>query len=110
VPDDDPDLRRQRDLLLSISGVGETLAGVVLAELPGSNVLRSSSEVVAYARLNPRLHQSGTSINRITSISKIGNAVLGTALYMPAMRYNPAIVAPVTLILRQSRRELLWLV
>jgi hypothetical protein len=49
VPDDDPDLRRQRDLLLNISGVGETLAGVVLAELPGSNVLRSSSEVVAYA-------------------------------------------------------------
>src|SRR5712672_3831184 len=33
--DDDSDLRRQRDLLLSISGVGETLAGVVLAELPG---------------------------------------------------------------------------
>jgi transposase len=52
--DDDPDLRRQRDLLLSISGVGETLAGVVLAELPGPNVLRSSSEVAAYAGLNPR--------------------------------------------------------
>jgi hypothetical protein len=60
------------------------------------------------------VHQSGTSINRITSISKIGNAVLRTALYMPAMsamRYSPAIVtvALVTLILRQSRRELLWL-
>jgi transposase len=89
--DDDRDLRGQRDLLLSISGVGETLAGVVLAELPGPTVLRSSSEVVAYAGLNPRLHQSGTSINRITSISKIGNAVLRSALYMPtlsAMRYK----------------------
>ncbi len=61
--DDDPDLRGQCDLLLSIGGVGETLPGVVLAEL--------RSEVVAYAGLNPRLHQSGTSINRITSISKI---------------------------------------
>jgi transposase len=104
--DDDPDLRRQRDLLLSISGVGEILAGVVLAELPGPNVLRSSSEVVAYAGLNPRLHQSGTSINRITSISKIGNAVLRTALYMPAMsamRYNPAIVALVTRLKAQGR-------
>jgi transposase len=38
--DDDPDLRRQCDLLLSIGGVGETLAGVVLAELPA--VLRSA--------------------------------------------------------------------
>ena len=104
--DDDPDLRRQRDLLLSISGVGETLAGVVLAELPGPNVLRSSSEVVAYAGLNPRLYQSGTSINRITSISKIGNAVLRAALYMPAMsamRYNPAIVALVTRLKAQGR-------
>ena len=92
--------------MLSISGVGETLAGVVLAELPGPNVLRSSSEVVAYAGLNPRLHQSGTSTNRITSISKIGNAVLRSALYMPAMsamRYNPAIVALVTRLKAQGR-------
>jgi transposase len=104
--DDDPDLRRQRDLLLSISGVGETLAGVLLAELPGPNVLRSSSEVVAYAGLNPRLHQPGTSTNRITSISKIGNAVLRSALYMPAMsamRYNPAIVALVTRLKARGR-------
>jgi transposase len=74
--ENDPVLRRRRNPLLSISGVGETLAGVVLAELPGPDVLRSSAEVVAYAGLNPRLHQSGTSINRMTSISKIGNAVL----------------------------------
>ena len=75
------------------------MAGVVLAELPGLDVLRSSAEVVAYAGLNPRLHQSGTSIDRVTRISKIGNAVLRAALYMPAlsaMRYNPAIVALVT--------------
>jgi hypothetical protein len=36
--------------------VGETLAGVVLAELPGPDMLRSSAEVVAYAGLNPRQH------------------------------------------------------
>ena len=52
--DNDSELRSKRDLLLSISGVGETLAGVVLAELPGPDVLRSSAEVVAYAGLNPR--------------------------------------------------------
>ena len=94
--DNDSDLRRKRDLLLSISGVGETLAGVVLAELPGPDVLRSSAEAVAYTGLNPRRHQSGTSIDRVTHISKIGNAVLRAALYMPAMsamRHNPAIVA-----------------
>ena len=78
--DNDSDLRRKRDLLLSINGVGETLAAVVLAELPGPDMLRSTAEVVAYAGLNPRLHQSGTSIDRVTHISKIGNAVLRAAL------------------------------
>ena len=97
--DDNSGLRRKRDLLLSISGVGEILAGVLLVELPGTDVLRSIAAVVAYAGLNPRQHQSGTSINRVPRISKIGNAVLRAALYMPAMsamRYNPAIVALVT--------------
>ena len=96
----------ERDLLLSISGVGETLAGVVLAELPGPDVLRSGAEVVAYAGLNPRLHQSGTSIDRITRISKIGNAVLRAALYMPAMsamQHNPAIVALVARLKARGR-------
>ena len=39
--ENDSDLRSKRDLLLSISGVGDTLAGIVLAELPGPNVLHT---------------------------------------------------------------------
>jgi transposase len=104
--DNDSGLLRKRDLLLSISGVGETLAGVMMAELPGPDVLRSSAEVVAYAGLNPRQHQSGTSIDRVTRISKIGNAVLRAALYLPAMsamRYNPAIVALVARLKSRGR-------
>src|SRR5437016_14172796 len=44
--DNDCDLQSKRDLLLSISGGGGTLAGVVLAELPGSGVLRARPDVV----------------------------------------------------------------
>jgi transposase len=94
--DRDPDLRGQRDLLLSISGVGETLAGIVLAEMPGPEVLRRGADVTAYAGLNPSHYRSGTSVDRPTRISKIGNAVLRSALYMPAltaMRFNPAVAA-----------------
>jgi transposase len=104
--DNDPELCARRDLLVSINGVGETLAGIVLAELPGPEVLGSSAAVAAYAGLNPRRHQSGTSINRPARISKIGNAVLRTALYMPAlsaMRYNPAIAALVDRLKAQGR-------
>ena len=94
--DHDDDLRGKRNLLLSIGGVGETLAAVVLAELPGPEVLTSSAQAVAYAGLNPRRFQSGSSINHPTRISKIGNATLRAALFMPAlaaMRHNPAVAA-----------------
>jgi transposase len=94
--DQDAELRRRRELLVSINGVGETLAASLLAEMPEPGVLRRSGELVAYAGLNPSHHRSGTSIDRPTRISKIGNATLRSALYMPAlsaMRFNPAVAA-----------------
>lgn len=104
--DHDDDLRGKRDLLLSIDGVGETLAALVLAELPEPEVLQSSAAAVAYAGLNPRQFQSGTSVNRPTRISKIGNAVLRAGLYMPAMaamRHNPAVAALAARLRAQGR-------
>jgi len=56
--------------------------------------------------LNPRLHQSGTSAEGVTHITKMGNAVLRAALYMPAMsamRYNPPIAALVTRLKSRGR-------
>src|ERR1700704_5128496 len=37
--DNDVELSAKRDLLVSINGVGEALAGIVLAELPGPDIL-----------------------------------------------------------------------
>ena len=94
--DQDAALRGRRDLLLSVSGVGETLAALLLVEMPSPEVLRRSGEMVAYAGLNPSHHRSGSSIDRPTRISKIGNATLRSSLYMPAlsaMRFNPAVAA-----------------
>ena len=94
--DQDDELRGKRDLLLSVVGVGETLAASLLAEMPAPGVLRRSAEMVAYAGLNPSHHRSGTSIDRPTRISKVGNATLRSSLYMPAlsaMRHNPAVIA-----------------
>jgi transposase len=97
--DQDAELRGRRDLLLSVIGVGETLAALLLTEMPEPGVLRRSGEMVAYAGLNPSHHRSGSSIDRPTRISKIGNATLRSSLYMPAlsaMRFNPAIAALVS--------------
>ena len=47
--DNDVELSAKRDLLVSVNGVGEALAGIVLAELPGPDILGSSAAVTAYA-------------------------------------------------------------
>jgi transposase len=107
--DRDATLRGRRDLLLSINGVGETLAASLLVEMPEPGVLRRSGELVAYAGLNPRHHRSGTSIDRPTRISKIGNAALRSSLYMPAlsaMRFNPAVAALVARLKEAGRLTL----
>src|SRR3984885_14808462 len=104
--DQDGELRGRRDLLLSVIGVGKTLAASLLAEMPEPGVLRRSAEMVAYAGLNPNHHQSGTSIDRPTRISKIGNAALRSSLYIPAlsaMRFNPAVAALVARLKQAGR-------
>ena len=94
--DQDAELHARCDLLVSVIGVGDTLAALLMAKMPEPGVLRRSGEIVAYAGPNPSHHRSGTSIDRPTRISKIGNAELRSALYMPAlsaMRFNPAVAA-----------------
>jgi transposase len=102
----DDELCSKRDLLLSIDGVGHTLAALIMAELPGPEVIARSGQAVAYAGLNPRQFQSGTSVNRPTRISKIGNSTLRSGLYMPAMvamRHNTAVAALVARLRAQGR-------
>jgi transposase len=86
-----PPLRRQRDLLTSIPGIGETTAARILGEMPNIAEFRDVKAVAAYAGLSPQHYESG-SIRRASRIAKTGNADLRTALYFPAisaMRYNP---------------------
>jgi transposase len=86
-----PPLRRQRELLTSIPGIGETTAARILGEMPNITEFRDVKAVAAYAGLSPRHHESG-SIRWPSRIAKTGNASLRTALYFPAisaMRYNP---------------------
>lgn len=85
-------LQQRYALLRSVPGMGEVSSVQVLAELlllPGDRDVR---QWVAYAGLDPREYSSGTSVRKYTRISKVGNAHLRRALYMPALvasRYEP---------------------
>ncbi|HSA67541.1 MAG TPA: IS110 family transposase [Methyloceanibacter sp.] len=83
--DQDPDLRRKRDLLDSIPGLGERTIAVLLAYGLAQQRFSTARQFVAFAGLSPRMHESGTSVHAKPRLSKIGHAFLRRALYMPAM-------------------------
>ena len=88
------DLRRQRDLLTTIPGIGDTTAAVLIAEL-FDKPYTSARQAAAFAGLVPRLVESGTLRGR-SRLSKIGPGRLRKALYFPAvaaLRWNPTIRA-----------------
>jgi transposase len=94
--DQHPDLKQQRDLLVSIPGIGDLTAGKLLAECRDVRRFDDVRQLVAFAGLNPRHRQSGSSLHGYTAISRMGRGSLRAALYMPAltaMRHNPLLRA-----------------
>ncbi|MGE0810965.1 MAG: IS110 family transposase [Immundisolibacter sp.] len=83
--DDDPGLRGQGELLVSIPGLGDRTVAALLAYYGGPLRFESAKQAVAYAGLDPRQHQSGSSVRGKPRLSKVGHARLRKALYMPAM-------------------------
>ena len=92
--DDHPELRRKRELLTSIPGIGKTTAASILSEIPHIDRFESAKAIAAFAGLSPRDRQSGTSIHGRPRLCKTGNSRLRKALYMPAivaLRFNPVL-------------------
>ena len=86
----DNQLTQQHRLLVSIKGIGDKTAALILAEITIDN-FDSARQLAAYIGITPQQFQSGTSVNKRASISKQGNARLRSGLYMPAIvakRYN----------------------
>lgn len=91
--DQNDDLARKKQLLLSIPGIGEKTAHTILGEILYLDSFEDARQVAAFAGLNPKQRLSGK-MKGHCSISKTGNAHLRKALYFPAIaarRYNPVI-------------------
>lgn len=82
---DDPDLKDKQALLNSIPGVGERTIATLLAFYANVERFGNARQAVAFAGLDPRQHESGSSVKGKPRLSKIGHAFLRKALYMPAM-------------------------
>lgn len=81
----DTDLHEQYAILNGIRGVGRRSAIHLLTELAVLDPTMTVKQLVAYAGMDPRRYESGTSVEKPTRISKVGNARLRAILYMIAL-------------------------
>jgi transposase len=80
-----PDLKQKRALLDSIPGIGERSSAIILAFYADTGRFANSRQAAAFAGLDPRQYESGSSVKGKPRLSKVGHAFLRKALYMPAM-------------------------
>lgn len=71
--------------LVTIKGVAQVSAVSLLSELITLPPDLSSRACVSHAGLDPRLHESGTSVHKAPRISRHGNTYLRRALFHPAL-------------------------
>jgi transposase len=89
----DPDLKIKQDLLNSIPGISDRTSSRLLVEIRDITAFATVEQLVAFVGLNPQQCQSGKYRGQ-TKISKVGNAALRAALYLPARsakRHNPLV-------------------
>jgi transposase len=82
---DHAELQTAFDLVVSVPGIAAHSAVQLLPELLVLPETMTVRQWVAHAGLDPRAHQSGTSVDKPARISKVGNAHIRRALYMPAL-------------------------
>jgi transposase len=104
-----PQLERGFQLLLSIKGVGQTSAIALLGELIVLPKGLTHKQWVKYAGLNPRIFQSGKSVEKKPRLSKEGNCRVRQSLYMPALsakRHDPYVKAYFEHLLARGKKKL----
>ena len=92
----DPELSLFFDLLISVKGIAERSAILLLGEICCLPKNMGKAQWTAMAGLDPRPQQSGTSLRAPWHISRQGNRLLRSALFMPALvaiQYEPCIKA-----------------
>ncbi|NWF39896.1 IS110 family transposase [Mariprofundus sp. NF] len=108
--DDHPDLKRKKDLLETIPGVGEATINVVLSEFADISRFDSAKQLASFIGLAPRHRLSGTSVRGRASMSKIGNAKVRKSFFMPAlvaMKFNPVLIEMRRRLLKAGKPKML---
>ena len=81
----DPVLTRQKELLVSIDGVGDRIAINMIAITGGFTRFQNARQFCSFAGLTPYKYDSGTSVRSKAKISKRSNQTMKALLHMSAV-------------------------
>jgi transposase len=81
----DPEFRETAKQLMSIPGLGKRTVAILLSYYADFSRSDKAKQATAFAGMDPRQHESGTSVKGKPRLSKMGHSFLRRALYMPAM-------------------------
>lgn len=82
---EDQELKRKFDLMLTVKGVGKVLAAMLLVYTHGFTRLNDTRKLACYSGVAPFVYESGTSIRGRTGVSKFANNELKKVLHMAAV-------------------------
>ena len=105
---DIPELDNKMKLIKTIPGIADKTGSRILAELSSLPPEMKAKQWVAYAGLDPRPHESGTT-TKPRRITKDGNKYLRNALYFPALvayRNDPNINAFYTKLIERGKKPI----
>ena len=77
-------IKKKVDNICQIKGISMLTLATVLGETNGFNLVRNQRQLVAYAGMDVRIHESGA-VKKKGRLSKKGNVHIRQALYMPAL-------------------------
>lgn len=100
-------LQQKYELITSVTGIAAKTAIRLLGELLVLDSAMKGRQWVAQAGLDPRVRQSGTSLDGHRYISKAGNRYIRAALYMPALvaiRHDPNLRAHYLHLVEHARK------
>ena len=81
----DPVLARQKELLVSIDGIGDRIAINMIAITGGFTRFQNARQFCSFAGLTPYRYDSGTSVRSKAKISKRANQTMKALLHMSAV-------------------------
>lgn len=73
--------KEEQKLLQTIPGVGPLTAAACISEIQDIKRFKQPKHLIAFIGIDPKVHQSGSSIDKYRKISKRGNTILRTRLY-----------------------------